>query len=475
MSSISGFLIVKPENGGIWDLFKFLAMNNQQSVAKFLEGSHGNGGVFEEEVNSDNRWVIVVSIIARKVVKMFGKPLEWTGYLVEFILNLLSLNGNFLGLAYRILHGDVVIPQRGSETFISAVGHLDGRIDLYKSDMLLKDFNEPDILNNLLKPEKGNQALLDLCIMASKLAYENAKVVRNVVNLHWKMHFVDFYNCWNGKVHMGFLESLGLGTRKNTSTFQENLQVKNVNSGNLNGLYASNPSSEDYKLSTSNQQGGLDQSSDKKLLLVMGERTAYYFVKSKLKSLLKEHKNAKFVVTGHSLGGALAILFPTVLILHEEDEVMQWLLGVYTYGQLRVGNRQLGRFMESRLEYPDPKYFRVVYCNDIVPRLPYDNKTFLYKHFGICLYYNSLYIEHKVDEEPNPNYFGIRFLIPEYMNVVWELFRSLIIGHMHGLEYKECWESTLLRIVGLAIPGLSAHSPVDYVNSVRLGRMDQFR
>lgn len=109
MSSISGFLIVKPENGGILDLFKFLALNNQQSVAKFLEGSHGDGVVvFEEEVNGDNRWGIVVSIIARKVIKIFGKPLEWTGYLVEFILNLLSLNGNFLGLAYRILHGKML-------------------------------------------------------------------------------------------------------------------------------------------------------------------------------------------------------------------------------------------------------------------------------------------------------------------------------------------------------------------------------
>lgn len=80
-----------------------------------------------------------------------------------------------------------MIPQRGSETFISAIGHLDGRIDLYKSDMLLKEFDEPNILNNLLRPEMGNQALFDLCLMASKLAYENAKVVRNVINLHWKV------------------------------------------------------------------------------------------------------------------------------------------------------------------------------------------------------------------------------------------------------------------------------------------------
>lgn len=117
---------------------------------------------------------------------------------------------------------------------------------------------------------------------------------------------------------------------------------------------------------------------------------AYYAVREKLIELLKKHENAKFVVTGHSLGGALAIMFPTVLVLHGEEELMGRLLGVYTFGQPRIGDRQLGKFMESHLE---SKYFRVVYCNDLVPRLPYDNKTFLYKHFGICQYYNSLYFE----------------------------------------------------------------------------------
>lgn len=76
-----------------------------------------------------------------------------------------------------------------------------------------------------MNAELGNRALLDFCMMSSKLSYENEKVIRNVVTLHWKacyspslplfilfiplllcncflfaqMHFVDFYNCWNGK------------------------------------------------------------------------------------------------------------------------------------------------------------------------------------------------------------------------------------------------------------------------------------
>lgn len=192
-----------------------------------------------------------------------------------------------------------------------------------------------------------------------------------------------------GKVHMGFLEALGLGNRANASTFQSLLQVNDTRFTSSNAS-----TSEGFFTESKAEKIGRDCSSDgNKLIPDMVEMTAYYAVRSKLKSLLNEHKTAKFIVTGHSLGGALAILFPTVLVLHEEREIMQKLLGVYTYGQPRVGNRQLGRFMEDHLDLPVPKYFRVVYCNDLVPRLPYDDKTFLYKHFGECLYYNSLYIE----------------------------------------------------------------------------------
>ena len=130
-----------------------------------------------------------------------------------------------------------------------------------------------------------------------------------------------------GKVHVGFLEALGLGERGNAATFQVHLQV-------------------DARKKLPPSSGKL-------------ERTAYYGVRDKLKSLLMEHKKAKFIVTGHSLGGALAILFPTVLLLHEEKEVMRRLLGVYTFGQPRVGNQQLGKFMEAHLGHPiPPKVFQ---------------------------------------------------------------------------------------------------------------------
>ncbi|KAK6911786.1 Fungal lipase-like domain [Dillenia turbinata] len=514
------YLIVRPEKVGIWGLFGFLVRGT--GGFGFLERSETSsstvlgGGV--EAADDDYRWVIVVSIVVRKIMAILGKPLEWTGYAFEFLLNLFSVNGGLPGLLYNLLFAKIVIPRRDSETFVSAIGHLDGRLDLYSGGDL--SFRSGTTCTSGSK-ESASHVLMDLCIMASKIAYENANFIRNVVVNHWKacisfcfililhydsqpMHFVDFYNGWNdfekdrttqvfilcdkpkdanlilisfrgtepfdaddwmtdfdyswyeipklGKVHMGFLEALGLGNRNEVATFQNHLRVKH-----------SKPSQGSSSVSYSKGQ--------KTDIVSRGneEMTAYYSVRNKLKNLLEEYKEAKFVVTGHSLGGALAILFPTVLLLHEETQILKRLSSVYTFGQPRVGNWQLGNYMEAHLNDPVPKYFRVVYCNDLVPRLPYDDATFLYKHFGMCLYYNSFYIEQNVHEEPNRNFFGIRYLLPEYLNAVWELIRSLVMGSIYGPGYKEGWLSVLLRVVGLGLPGISAHSPTNYVNCVRLG------
>lgn len=109
------YFIVKPQNGGFGDLVRFLRKKDLESSVKFLEIS--DDGVLEEELghgswgdNDDgdtpgHRWVIFVSIVVRKIIAVFGKPMEWFGYLLEFFLNLLSLNGGFLGLPFNFLSG----------------------------------------------------------------------------------------------------------------------------------------------------------------------------------------------------------------------------------------------------------------------------------------------------------------------------------------------------------------------------------
>lgn len=120
---------------------------------------------------------------------------------------------------------------------------------------------------------------------------------------------------------------------------------------------------------------------------------AYYSIRDKLKEILGSDRDekTKFMLTGHSLGGALAILFTTILGFHEENDLLKRLEGVYTFGQPRVGDKELKIFMEELLHKYNFKYLRFIYSNDLIPKLPADDSTFLFKHFGTCLYYNSFY------------------------------------------------------------------------------------
>ncbi|RRT66311.1 hypothetical protein B296_00018860 [Ensete ventricosum] len=196
---------------------------------------------------------------------------------------------------------------------------------------------------------------------------------------------------------------------------------------------------------------------------------AYYDLREKLREVLRRKEKAKFLVTGHSLGGALAILFPSILALHGEEWLLSRLEGVYTFGQPRVGDLKFGEFVEQHLDKPKKRYFRYVYCNDIVPRVPYDDSALLFKHFGTCIYFNSLYEGKVVKEEPNKNYFSLWTVVPKYMNSGWEFIRGFLIGYVKGQDYKEGWFMRSMRLVALVAPGLTPHTPQDYVNCTRLG------
>lgn len=116
---------------------------------------------------------------------------------------------------------------------------------------------------------------------------------------------------------------------------------------------------------------------------------AYDDVTKVVRDLLNENPDAKLYVTGHSLGGALAALYAGMLHYNSETELVEKLAAVYTFGQPRVGDEGFAKYMRKNLA--DSCYFRVVYCNDLVPRIPFDDQIFAFKHFGLCFYYNSRY------------------------------------------------------------------------------------
>ncbi|XP_021726563.1 uncharacterized protein LOC110693704 [Chenopodium quinoa] len=453
------YLELYPENSSFYDLLRLLFFNER---ANHIVCPHE----IEQDLESFNyRWLIFVSAVLFKLFRYMKTPMAHIGYFIVTWMNLITNNGGLLRLWLNFFKGKVHMPNE-SETYRSIIALLDPRVDLDQN----------------IQPGHANYEA-SLSWMAAKLSYENSAFIKNVVEESWKMELLGAYNFRNdfqasnstdafmarniskdkdtivvafrgtnpfdtddcradidiswfrltnvGKVHAGFMKALGLQNTKSGVGWPKEIET-----------------------------------SDKQ------PQFAYYKIRQVLRSIIKENKNAKFVVAGHSLGGALAILFASVLILHEEKELLDRLEGVYTFGQPRVGDEEFGDFMKKNLKTYNVKYCRYVYCNDMVPRLPYDNKTLLFKHFGPCLYYDSFYQGRELKVEPNKNYTSLAWMIPKFMNACWELIRSFILPHMKwGPDYKECWFQLIHRMIGLIFPGLSAHGPQDYTNLIRLGRM----
>ncbi|KAK9142155.1 hypothetical protein Syun_011555 [Stephania yunnanensis] len=468
--SSSEYVIYHPEKLGLSDLFSYFLFGRRLHGSELVELKT------QETKLTGFNFITLITLILQKILLWLNKPLALLGRVVEFIFNLFSLNGGLFKLLLHLLTGKLVIPKRDSADFRSLIGHIDGRTDLQKPKPFLS-FYEP----NVEKTSLSVINMLDLTMMAAKVVYENEAFLKNVVTNHWKMNFVGFYNCWNeyvkGDETQAFIftdrplnAQLIVVSFRGTEPFAAKDWVTDLD---LSWLSMGEEMGRVH-LGFMKALGLQDDKDIKKgwpKTYVGTKRLAYYVIRDQVTALLKINPDAKIIVTGHSLGGALAVLFPSVLMLHQEESLLKSLYGVYTYGQPRVGDKTFGSYMSGQLNPVFRRYFRVVYRYDLVPRVPFDDKISQFSHFGGCLYYKSWFKGEVMKEEPAKNYFSLFYLPSKYFNAWLDLFRAFFIGFTQGKDYRESIASILFRLVGLIIPGLASHSPRDYVNGGRLAKI----
>lgn len=445
----------------------------------------------------------VCFIFALNTLMHLAKPLEWFGDRLELWLNVIHANNGLMQTLFRHLFNRDALrwPSQGEAEYFSIIGLLDSR-----QDLRIQRDGRNEILS--LDSDDSIRLTADLCMMASKLAYENEKVVERVVNQQWKMNFVKFFDCWNeylesnttqayiftdkahdadtlvlafrgtqpfnmydwctdfdfsyyvlpemGRVHVGFLEALGLGNRLKTETLRHVTQNSAMKASGRTP--SSNPSS------------GLAKSvqDDEKKVL------AYDAICSEIRLLMAQNPGAKLYITGHSLGGALAALFTGLLQYEWDREILDGLGGVFTFGQPRVGDATFASYMEEQLCSPhNRKYFRVVFRNDVVTRVPCDDNLLKFKHFGSCHYYSSISQGKVLQEEPHKNLYSLVFMPIFHWLAIQELYESLFkifFQKKTNGDHVESGLCLLMRFGALLTPGTCAHSPTHYVNAIRSAR-----
>ncbi|CAI9282930.1 unnamed protein product [Lactuca saligna] len=419
------YLLLSPKDVGFLDLVMLL-FSQHIGNRKFIDCPDGT-----VEESFGHRFVIFISILAQKVLHLVDKPLGWLGSAIEFLPNFSDANGGFFMILLNFVSGKLVLPNKESAEFLTAIGLWDIRRDL---DSRIKH-DDPRYTSAL-------------AIMAAKSSYENCAYIKETVEKHWKMEFLEYFDCWNDYEEdyttQGFMwsdttgesELIGVSFRGtspfNAKDWSSDVDLSWYHLPSIGKVHAG-------FLKALGLQKSLGwpkdiQTDDKKPY-------AYYVIRQKLKERLEKNPNAKFMVTGHSLGAALTIVFPAVLALHGETDLLSKLEGLYTFGQPRVGDKRFGEYM----------------------------KEVLVNHGS------SFYKGQVLAEEPNKNYFSILAFIPMFANALWELLRSFIIYYQNGPEYCETFTCRGWRVIGLLIAGLPAHGPQDYVNLTRLGSPELFK
>ncbi|KAM3390455.1 hypothetical protein ACQJBY_012198 [Aegilops geniculata] len=363
------YMVLRPDRASPFDLLHLLfspKVGRNKAIDCFTS----------TEIRSfPRRLALFLNLLLQILLLSLAGPVAAIGAAVELALNLVD----------NVLHGKMEYPDRSSASYRSLTGLIDRRVDLDRS---------------LAPGDSRHHAAL--CVMASKVAYENEAFIRDVVTRRWQMEFVKFYNCWNefesAYTAQAFVfcdrsgpdAELVVVAFRGTPAFDaarwradlDPSWYKVPRLGRAHAAYT-------HALGAQRNMGW-----PKWVEHVKGKPQkvyAYYTIRDAVKGLLEASPKARLLVTGHGSGGALAVLFATVMAYHREKAVMDRLAGVYTFGQPQVGDAMLAMFAERNLDRPKKRHFRFTYAGDPLPRLPGVGSPVHFLHFGLCLHFDVSY------------------------------------------------------------------------------------
>ncbi len=176
-------------------------------------------------------------------------------------------------------------------------------------------------------------AALSACL-ASQLVYQNPAAVKNVARNHWGLESCEFIEVADTQLFVATTSDALLIAFRGTESVADWI-------GNLK-LFA-----------TERSTGSVHR----------GFSIAFDVILSRLTSLLGQldPANRQVLITGHSLGGALA----TIAAAEFVDTLPK--VNVYTFGQPRLAKEDFQQFLDSRYQ---GNFYRFVNADDIVTRVP---------------------------------------------------------------------------------------------------------
>jgi len=184
----------------------------------------------------------------------------------------------------------------------------------------------------------------------SHLAYENTKTIENFLKKAWEFDHVKFINADNTEAFIARQKNdliISFRGTKGKADWLRNLKLRTVNDGGFGHVHR-------------------------------GFYEAYDVVKDGIRDAVQMAGTSRVFLTGHSLGGAIAMIAAADLSVIGYDDKIN---SIYTFGQPRTGKPDFRTYYNSMFK---DKTFRFVYNDDIVPRLPPG-----YKHCGGALCFDG--------------------------------------------------------------------------------------